>query len=59
MVLKHGINTINKGSSAGIGGTYVNSNGDAAATGLISLGSAKSMKEGEPGVTLICYRKAQ
>lgn len=54
--IKYGMNTINKGDSAGIGGTYVDSSGRAASTGLLSLGSADSKKQGEPAVILICYK---
>jgi hypothetical protein len=56
-VIQYGMNTINEGSSAGIGGTVVDSDGNVASSGLLSLSSAESKKLGEPAIILTCYKR--
>ena len=56
VVLTHGLNTVNQGSSFGIGTTLISSSGNNAATGAGGIGLADTKQRGEPAAILVMYK---
>lgn len=52
-----GLNTINQGSSFGLGGSHVYSENNGALTGAGGIGAAHTFKKGEPAVVFVIYRR--
>lgn len=56
VVLEHGLNTVNQGSSFGLGTTLISSSGNNAVTGAGGIGSADTKQRGEPAAILTMYK---